>query len=68
MEQLIKEVKKLGNSGAVMYKTDESGKVTHISPLVQCKSVAELYDTLRSVEHAIHLFLQELIDKNLYKN
>lgn len=68
MQELIKEVQKLGNNGAVMYKTDQNGKVTHISPLVQCKSVAELYDTLRSVENAIHLFLQDLVDKGLAKN
>lgn len=67
MQQLIKEVKKTGNDGAVMYRL-EDGKVTHISPLVQAETVQELYNQLSDVRDAIADFLNELVDRGLPKN
>lgn len=67
MEQLIKEIQKSGNDGAVMYKLKD-GKVTHISPLVQAETVQELYNQLSDVRDAIAIFLNDLVDKGLPKN
>lgn len=71
MEKLIEVLKEMNpaytNGCVILHFDKETGELKSISPMLPVQSIDGLYQGLSSAEKAIHQFLEDLINKGLYK-
>jgi hypothetical protein len=69
---LLKAIQKFDErylNGAVITHFDKETKLLKsISPMLPVQSISELYEQLRQTRDAIQHFLNDLVNKELYKN